>query len=74
MNNCPNCNHELVNVIYGFPTPRLVEMAKSEGIALGGCTVGPDMPTHYCYGCHEAYPSVEDKGDYEEVPSPLFSA
>lgn len=73
MNNCPNCNHELVNVIYGFPTPKLVDMAKTEGVALGGCTFGADMPTHYCYGCHEAYPSVDDKGDYEEV-SPLFSA
>lgn len=73
MNNCPNCNHELVNVIYGFPTPKLVDMARSEGIALGGLTFGPDMPTHYCYGCQESYPEVvEDKIDYEEL-SRLFS-
>jgi hypothetical protein len=71
MNNCPECGHDLVNVIYGFPTPKLIDMARSEGIALGGCTVGKDMPTHYCYGCQESYPRVDDAGDYEEVS--LFS-
>lgn len=55
MNNCPNCNHELVNVVYGFPTPKLIEMAKTEGIALGGFKATKDTPTHYCYGCHETY-------------------
>lgn len=67
MNNCPECNHELVNVIYGFPTPKLIDMAKTEGIALGGCVVGSDMPTHYCYGCQEAFPKaiVPAFSDYE---------
>ena len=73
MNNCPECSHELVNIVYGYPAPKLIEMARSEGIALGGCTVGPDMPTHYCYGCHEAFPKVADTADYEEMPS-LFSS
>jgi hypothetical protein len=55
MNTCPNCDHELVNVLYGFPSPKMIEMARNEDIALGGCTIVPDMPTHYCYGCHEAF-------------------
>lgn len=55
MNNCPNCNHELVNIIYGMPSPKLVNMAKSEGIALGGCSVHTNRPTHYCYGCHQTF-------------------
>lgn len=59
MNNCPACGHDLVNVIYGFPVPKLVEMAKAEHVALGGTKYGPDMPTHYCYGCHETYIKVE---------------
>lgn len=59
MNNCPNCNHELVNIIYGMPSEKLVNMAKLEGIALGGCTVGLNQPTHYCYGCHETYPQTQ---------------
>jgi hypothetical protein len=70
MNNCPNCNHELVNVIYGFPTPKLIDMARSEGVALGGCTISPNQPTHYCYGCQESFPPVEDTMSLEEQ---LFS-
>lgn len=57
MNNCPNCNHELVNIIYGMPSQKLVDMAKTEGIALGGCSIYPNQPTHYCYGCHETFPA-----------------
>lgn len=53
MNNCPNCNHELVNIIYGYPTPKLIDMAKAEGVALGGCSISEDQPALYCYGCHE---------------------
>jgi hypothetical protein len=55
MNNCPNCGHDLVNVIYGMPGPKLIEMAKSEGIALGGCSMLPERPSHYCYGCNEEF-------------------
>jgi hypothetical protein len=57
MNICPNCNHELVNIIYGYPSPKLIDLAKLEDVALGGCTVGPDMPNRYCYGCHETFSS-----------------
>lgn len=73
MNNCPECGHDLVNVVYGYPTPKLIDMARSEGIALGGCTVGPDMATHYCYGCQESFPKINGDIIYEELP-PLFSA
>lgn len=55
MNNCPNCNHDLVNVIYGLPSAKLIEMANTEGIALGGIKTSDDSPTHYCYGCNETY-------------------
>jgi hypothetical protein len=73
MNNCPNCNHDLVNIIYGMPTEKAIKLAREEGIALGGCMFQEDLPTHYCYGCHEAYPTVEDKGTYEEASKDLFS-
>lgn len=55
MNICTNCNHDLVNVVYGYPTPRLIDMARKEGVALGGMLKGSARPTHYCYGCHEAF-------------------
>jgi hypothetical protein len=57
MNNCPECQHELVNILYGYPSPAMIDMAKTEGIALGGCCVYPDSPKLYCYGCHETFVS-----------------
>lgn len=59
MNNCPKCNHELVNVIYGHPSQKLIEMSKTEGVALGGRKVFTDSPDLYCYGCHEAFLKVD---------------
>lgn len=74
MNNCILCGHELVNIIYGMPGPTLIEMARAEGIALGGCSIVLDMPTHYCYGCNEAFPAVDNLGADEEVDQDtLFS-
>ncbi len=58
MNNCTLCNGELVNVIYGYPTPALIEMAKTEGIVLGGIPTG-FRPTHYCHACQEQFPRQE---------------
>lgn len=55
MNICTNCGKDLVNVIYGFPTQKLIDMAKTEGIALGGCSLNINRPTHYCYGCNEEF-------------------
>lgn len=65
MNKCTNCDHELVNVIYGYPSEKLVELAKTDGIALGGKKFF-NSPTHYCYGCHEAF-------NFEDATSTLFS-
>jgi hypothetical protein len=53
MNNCPVCNHTLVNIIYGVPGKALVEMARSEDVALGGIKKALDCPTLYCYSCNE---------------------
>jgi hypothetical protein len=66
MNNCPFCNHELVNIVYGMPSPKLIDLARQEGVALGGCTYSNDLPTHYCYGCHEAYPQVFAPATFDE--------
>lgn len=65
MNNCPECNHELVNIIYGYPTPKLIDMARADGIALGGCAIDAHSPTHYCYGCHESFPKLKEQ-EYDD--------
>jgi hypothetical protein len=58
MNNCTLCDGELVNVIYGYPTPELIEMAKTDDIVLGGTRKG-FRPTHYCHACQEQFPRQE---------------
>ena len=55
MNYCPNCSHELVNIIYGTPGSKLIAMAVNEDVALGGTTLVLDQPKLYCYGCHETF-------------------
>jgi hypothetical protein len=54
MNECPFCYHELVNVIYGYPGQKLIDLAKLEEIALGG-RISEGSPKLYCYGCQEAF-------------------
>lgn len=50
---CPNCNSEMAPIIYGYPTVEMIDLARQDIIALGGCVVSPDNPTHYCYSCNE---------------------
>lgn len=55
MNFCPICNKELVNIIYGKPTQKLIDMAKTDDIALGGNKPLWDAPSYYCYECNETF-------------------
>lgn len=70
MNNCPDCNDELVNIIYGYPTPKLIDLAKTDNIVLGGMPRKEIRPTHYCHTCQESFPKLEDAGYYKDE---LFS-
>lgn len=50
---CSNCGaSNAAPIIYGFPTPEMVELAIKEIIALGG--KNEQEYTHYCYSCNEA--------------------
>jgi hypothetical protein len=71
--NCPLCNHELVEIAYGFPTMGAIELARKEQIALGGTPKPGDFkPTHFCYGCLEQYPASEPEYD-NGTHTPTFS-
>lgn len=51
---CPLCGDTgMAPIVYGYPTPELIELARQDIVALGGCLVSPDSPTHYCYSCNE---------------------
>jgi hypothetical protein len=54
MNNCPVCDGSLVKVVYGYPTPTMLQRARNEEIALGGLdNQGYD---YYCYRCNDTAP------------------
>jgi len=48
---CPHCGGKVIEVIYGFPRPELVEEARQGDIALGGCVISEDNPSHRCTVC-----------------------
>ena len=71
--NCPLCNEALVEVVYGFPTPEMIEQSKRDEIVLGGIPRSIDFkPTHYCLACQEQYPQSEPEYD-KDTHTPMFS-
>ena len=64
---CPICNENLVQIIYGMPTPEAFEKAEKKEIYLGGCEVfvGLEQPIHHCYNCNNNF--YKDLVNYEKV-------
>jgi hypothetical protein len=58
MNNCPTCGAALVNIIYGIPSKRLIDLAKTDDIVLGGTPSGP-RSEYFCTSCNEEYSKTE---------------
>jgi hypothetical protein len=50
---CPFCESQMAPIIYGYPTPEMIDLARQDMIALGGVQDGRDLPSHYCYSCNE---------------------
>jgi hypothetical protein len=44
-------------IIYGYPTPDLINLSKLDQVVLGGTTI--KEYTHYCHKCQETYPFIE---------------
>jgi hypothetical protein len=38
--------------VFGYPTPETAEAAERGEVALGGCVLWGDEPTHRCPACH----------------------
>jgi hypothetical protein len=47
----------MVPIIYGHPTPELVEEARMDNVVLGGPSIKPY--THFCHFCQQTYPEAE---------------
>lgn len=64
---CPVCNENLVQIIYGMPTPEAFEKAEKKKIYLGGCEVfvGLEQPIYHCYNCNNNF--YKDLVNYEKA-------
>lgn len=49
---CPVCGAASVPIVYGLPDVELFDAADRGEVALGGCIVGDDDPTHECQAGH----------------------
>ncbi len=49
---CKACGSEdLIPYTYGLPAAEAFEAEDRDEVALGGCCIGMDMPTHRCRNC-----------------------
>ena len=52
---CPRCHSdEVVPILYGMPSPEVVEEPRAGRVKLGGCVTWPEAPDWHCVACgHE---------------------
>lgn len=63
--NCPNCEKELSEILYGLVNlddDELKKEIEDKKIILGGCVVSSDSPRYYCRFCKHYF-----NVDMEEV-------
>ena len=52
MKSCPKCkSNMIIDIIYGFPTKKMLEDASYNKINLGGCDISPNNPDFKCKSC-----------------------
>jgi hypothetical protein len=53
---CPRCgSSDAVPIVYGYPDGDLFEQAQRGEVAIGGCVIMGDDPTHRCRACGHAF-------------------
>jgi hypothetical protein len=59
---CPRCQSDAVlPIVYGLPSPAMVEASAAGQVALGGCMVTPESPDWQCEVCDHEWRGVEVK-------------
>ena len=48
---CPECGGDLVPIVWGFPSPQLLEKAERGEVSLGGCVLPINNPNYHCKKC-----------------------
>ena len=49
------CQHQLIKIVYGKPSPKLMQLAEEGKVHLGGCMLGEDAPRAYCVKCQKSF-------------------
>ena len=58
MSKCPKCGSEnIASIVFGFPSPEMIEELNSDKIVLGGCCVTEDDPEWHCKDCEHDWAS-----------------
>jgi hypothetical protein len=59
---CPRCiSDEVIRILYGTPSPDLLEEARSGRVALGADVFWPEAPQWLCVGCEYEWREQEEE-------------
>lgn len=50
---CPECGDKIIPVIYGYPSPELMQKEAKGEVRLGGCVMNFHNPSHYYFYCEK---------------------
>jgi len=54
-NSIQSCNHHLIKILYGKPSPKALKLEQEKKIILGGCVVTENAPKYYCTKCKKKF-------------------
>ena len=58
---CPKCKSDnVVNIIYGEPSPSLLKKSQDGEVELGGCIIDSDSPRYKCKSCINEFGFLKD--------------
>jgi len=61
INLCPKCKSDnVVNIIYGEPSPSLLKKSQDGEVELGGCIIDSDSPRYKCKSCMNEFGFLKD--------------
>jgi len=49
------CQHQLIKIVYGKPSPKLMQLATENKVYLGGCMRSEKSPKYYCTKCKKRF-------------------
>ena len=53
---CPSCGSDTVlTIVFGYPSPELIEEMQQGKVALGGCCMSEDDPEWECTDCEHRW-------------------